>query len=31
MESAHLSVPVIEDIGHVLAAALKAQFEPTSD
>jgi len=31
MERAHVSVPVIEDIGHVLAAALKAQFEPTSD
>ena len=25
------SVPVVEDIGHVLAGALKAQFEKTSD
>jgi len=31
MENAHVGVPVIEDIGHVLAAALKAQFEQTSD
>jgi hypothetical protein len=31
MEHAHVSVPVIEDIGHVLAAALKAQFERTRD
>ena len=31
MENARLTVPVIEDIGHVLAAALKAQFEQTSE
>ncbi|WP_200335905.1 hypothetical protein [Thiocystis violacea] len=31
MEHAHLLVPVIEDIGHVMAAALKAQFEQTRD
>ena len=31
MENAHLTVPVIEDIGPVLAAALKARFEQTSD
>jgi hypothetical protein len=31
MENAGVSVPVIEDIGHVLAAALKAQFEQTSE
>ncbi|MEJ2331120.1 MAG: hypothetical protein P8Z33_15185 [Gammaproteobacteria bacterium] len=31
MENARVSVPVIEDIGHVLAAALKAQFEQTSE
>jgi len=30
MENARVTVPVIEDIGHVLAAALKAQFEATS-
>jgi hypothetical protein len=29
MDNAHLAVPMIEDIGHVMAAALKAQFEPT--
>jgi hypothetical protein len=31
MENAHVSVPVIEDISHVLAAALKAQFEQTRE
>jgi len=30
MEKAHVTVPVIEDIGHVMAGALKAQFEHTS-
>ena len=31
MEKAHAAVPVIEDIGHVMAGALKAQFENTSN
>jgi hypothetical protein len=31
MENARVSVPVIADIGHVLAAALKAQFAQTSE
>jgi len=31
MDNAGVTVPMIEDIGHVLAAALKAQFEQTSD
>jgi len=31
MENARVTVPVIEDISHVLAAALKAQFEQTSE
>lgn len=31
MEKAQDIVPVIEDIGHVMAGALKAQFENTSD
>jgi hypothetical protein len=26
-----INVPVIEDIGHVLASALKSQFEKTAD
>jgi len=31
MDKAQVVVPVIEDIGHVMAAALKAQFEHRSD
>ena len=31
MDAACLTVPVIEDIGHVMAAALKAQFERTHE
>lgn len=31
MDKAHAAVPVIEDIGHVMAGALKAQFEHTRD
>ena len=31
MDKAHAAVAVIEDIGHVMAGALKAQFENTSN
>ena len=31
MDNAQLAVPVIEDISHVIAAALKAQFEPGTE
>ena len=31
MDKAQATVPVIEDIGHVMAGALKAQFEHTGD
>ena len=31
MDKVQIKVPVIEDIGHVMASALKAQFEHTAD
>ncbi len=31
MDKRQASVPVVEDIGHVMASALKAQFEQSSD